>query len=187
MLKIEKIRRINHFDAPFFLSTLYFPPVEFQKRKNPKTKFISSSKQQENIEMKWNWARKTDELTCNTTSTAYELPFDFCEPSNFEPLYKSVFGKPNCLDCDGGGITSVLTGILSRFFIGRCCTFSKFWSLLHKLVAIYWLKMNRQRQFYCTATAAIHPKMNVFTIFRNITCVCYFLHVTQSNESDFIA
>lgn len=50
-------------------------------------------------------------FTCKTTSTAYELPFDFCEPSNFEPLYKRVFGKPNCLDCDGGGITSVRTGI----------------------------------------------------------------------------
>lgn len=58
--------------------------------------------------------------TCSTTSTAYELPFDFCEPLNFEPLYKSVFGNPNCLDCDGGGgTTSHFTGILSVIIIRK--------------------------------------------------------------------
>lgn len=52
--------------------------------------------------------------TCSTTSTAYELPLHFCEPSNFEPLYNNVLGKPNCFDCDGGGgVKSTLTGILT--------------------------------------------------------------------------
>lgn len=52
-------------------------------------------------------------ITCSTTSTAYELPLHFCEPSNFEPLYNNVLGKPNCFDCDGGGgVKSTLTGII---------------------------------------------------------------------------
>lgn len=62
----------------------------------------------------WITRDKSTAHTCSTTSTAYELPLHFCEPSNFEPLYSRVFGKPNCFDCDGGGgVKSTLTGILT--------------------------------------------------------------------------
>lgn len=51
--------------------------------------------------------------TCRTTSTAYELPLDRCDPWNLEPLYSNVFGKPNCFDWAGGGTISARTGIFN--------------------------------------------------------------------------
>lgn len=52
-------------------------------------------------------------LTCSTTSTAYELPFDFWEPSKRDPLYSSVRETPSCLElAGGGGVISAGTGIM---------------------------------------------------------------------------
>jgi hypothetical protein len=53
-------------------------------------------------------------LTCKTTSTSYELPFDFWKPWNFDPLYSRDFVTPGCLElAGGGGVISTLTGILN--------------------------------------------------------------------------
>lgn len=61
-------------------------------------------------------------LTCSTTSTAYELPFDFCDPSKRDPLYSSVRETPNCLLlAGGGGVISTGTGILVRWVCVCAC------------------------------------------------------------------